>query len=203
MLSRLLSIIVILTLMGCNTNNPEQESIIFKIEQHRKKTDRNFKIGKSSPLLPEDKKEFTGLNYFPIDLNLRFEGPIVKYDSMIVDTIIATGGDRRAAAKFGYFKFDYKGKEYRLQVYKMLQAAPGFDKHLFLGFSDETRGKETYGGGRYINLSENDGNFYVVDFNMAYNPYCVYNPGYSCAIPSTENHLPFAVTAGEKNFKEH
>ncbi|NIU01421.1 MAG: DUF1684 domain-containing protein, partial [Nitrosopumilaceae archaeon] len=72
-----------------------------------------------------------------------------------------------------------------------------------LGFTDKTSGDETYGGGRYIDLVEHDRNHYVIDFNKAYNPYCAYNPKYSCAIPPEENHLAIAVTAGEKIFKEH
>jgi uncharacterized protein (DUF1684 family) len=36
----------------------------------------------------------------------------------------------------------------------------------------------------------------VIDFNLAYNPYCAYNHRYSCPIPPLENHLDIAVRAG-------
>jgi len=39
-----------------------------------------------------------------------------------------------------------------------------------------------------------------VDFNLAYNPYCAYNPNWSCPIPPKENRLMVAIRAGEKVF---
>jgi len=77
------------------------------------------------------------------------------------------------------------------------------EKYLFLGFTDQTTGKETYNTGRYIDLVELPDGDYVVDFNLAYNPYCAYNPRYTCAIPPSENKLPFKVRAGERIFKQH
>lgn len=200
---KFITLTLLIFLIGCNQYNPEEESIAYKIEQFRIEKDRHFKNDGGSPLLPDDKSTFAGLAYFPIDLDYRFEGQISRYDSVIADTILGTGGELRPATKFGYFEFVFQEKAHRLQVYKMAAMANGVPAHLFLGFTDETRGVSTYGGGRYIDLEENAENFYVVDFNMAYNPYCVYNPEYSCAIPSAENHLPFAVKAGEKNYDGH
>ncbi len=37
---------------------------------------------------------------------------------------------------------------------------------------------------------------FLVDFNYAYNPYCAYNPNWSCPIPPTENRLNVAIDAG-------
>jgi uncharacterized protein len=42
----------------------------------------------------------------------------------------------------------------------------------------------------------------TLDFNLAYNPYCAYNPGYSCPIPPAENRLPVAITAGERAYDQ-
>jgi uncharacterized protein (DUF1684 family) len=190
-------------LAACNQYTPEQEAIIADIQQQRAEKDQGFKKDENSPLLPEDKDNFQGLNYYPVNLSLRFEGAIAKYDSVIPDTIIGTKGDLRPAVKYGYFPFEYRDEEYRLEIYKILRDKPEYAKYLFLGFTDATSGHETYGGGRYIDMIENEDNFYVVDFNLAYNPYCAYNPRYSCAIPPSANRLPFEVTAGEKIFKEH
>jgi uncharacterized protein (DUF1684 family) len=41
----------------------------------------------------------------------------------------------------------------------------------FLPFSDLTSGKESYIGGRYIDLKF-ERKTIAVDFNLAYNPYC-------------------------------
>lgn len=72
---------------------------------------------------------------------------------------------------------------------------------LFVPFVDETSGKETYGSGRYLDLEQARGDDYVLDFNMAYNPYCAYNDDYVCPIPPRENKLPIEIRAGEKTYK--
>lgn len=192
-----------LLLPDCSRHSPEQEAIAADILRQREEKDRDFKNDPNTPLLAEDREAFQELNYYPVDLSLRFEGPIVKYDSPLPDTIIGTKGDRRPALRYGYFPFTYQGREYRLQIYKILRDNPEFAKYLFLGFTDRTSGAETYGGGRYIDLIENEENHYVIDFNFAYNPFCAYNPRYSCAIPAAENRLPIAIKAGEKVFKKH
>ncbi len=185
------------------SGEPTPEPIVQQIQEWRQQKDRFFKESDNSPLLPEDRQHFQGLNYFPIDPAYRFEGPIVRYQGLQIDTIIATGGDTRPALRYGYFAFRFQGKTYRLQIYKFFSGDPESAQHLFLGFTDETNGTTTYGGGRYIDLKENPENHYVVDFNLAYNPYCAYNPQYSCALPPAENHLPFPVRAGEKLLKPH
>ncbi len=183
--------------------SPAEVAEAQEVLQHRAEKDSLFSHAEWSPLLPADKKNFHGLKYFPVNPDYRFEGPIVKYDSVIRDTIVGTKGDLRPALKYGYFSFKYKGKPHRLQIYKILRDDPELAKYLFLGFTDQTTGKATYGAGRYIDLSENEENHYVIDFNEAYNPYCAYNPRYTCAIPPEENALPFRVEAGEKIYKSH
>jgi uncharacterized protein (DUF1684 family) len=73
-----------------------------------------------------------------------------------------------------------------------------FEKYLFVPFTDLTSGKETYGGGRYLDLEVPDGDSLEVDFNYAYNPYCAYTDGYSCPIPKPESRLSISILAGEK-----
>ena len=73
---------------------------------------------------------------------------------------------------------------------------------MFLPFSDLTSGNETYGGGRYIDLEIPKGKTITIDFNQAYNPYCAYNPKYSCPIVPAENELLTNVNAGVKKFHD-
>ncbi len=155
-----------------------------------------------SPILETDKPEFGGLHYFDYNPNFRFEGPFHIYENP--DTVIIYGSkqDERPSIKFGYFEFSFDSKKHQLQIFKILRKKPQKNDYLFLGFTDATSNKETYGGGRYINLELNEENFYLVDFNYAYNPYCAYNPKYSCAIPTRENHLEIAIEAGEKKYHD-
>ena len=37
----------------------------------------------------------------------------------------------------------------------------------------------------------------VVDFNLAYNPPCVFSPYATCPLPPAENRLPLRIEAGE------
>ena len=81
----------------------------------------------------------------------------------------------------------YKGKE---------------QEDLFLPFRDATSGNETYGAGRYLEPEELSTGEIVVDFNLAYNPFCAYSENYSCPLPPFENHLKVPIRAGEKALKK-
>ena len=69
-------------------------------------------------------------------------------------------------------------------------------------FADETTGKETYSVGRYLDVDLPEKEDAVIDFNLAYNPYCAYNFNYSCPLTPEENRLSVPISAGEKNFPE-
>ena len=78
----------------------------------------------------------------------------------------------------------------------------GYEDYLFLPFTDLTNGEETYGGGRYIDLSIPEGNTIQLDFNKAYNPYCTYNKKFSCPLVPSVNSIKTRVVAGVKDFKK-
>jgi uncharacterized protein (DUF1684 family) len=73
---------------------------------------------------------------------------------------------------------------------------------LFLPFRDATSGRETYGGGRYLDIQPNDDGTVTLDFNLAYSPFCAYSDGYSCALPPTENWMSVRIEAGEKTWRK-
>ena len=193
-----------LLLVGCQSPLTEAEQRIkSEILKSRAEKDSLFQVADWSPIPENERSDFNGLNYFAVDLQWRFEGPIVTFHSLIRDTIVGTKGDLRPAMRYGYFEFTVNKKPARLEIYKIIRSDTAYQDYLFLGFTDRTTGKSTYGTGRYIDLSIRQDNHYIIDFNKAYNPYCAYNPGYTCAIPPDENALPFAVEAGEKVYKDH
>jgi len=204
-------IFLLLGLSGCQTATKEKiysaaqiDSLSNAFQVHLTNIETEFKNESWSPLTDEDKQLFKHINYYPYDISWRFEGPIQIYenpDSMII--LGSKKGDERPALKYGYFHFEKDGKQNRLEIIKIFPTRPGHEAHLFLGFWDETSGNETYSGGRYVDIAENDDNFYTIDFNYSYNPYCAYSARYSCAVPPFENRLEIAITAGEKIFKEH
>ena len=94
------------------------------------------------------------------------------------------------------------GVKLKLNVYRNidLSKTEEYKDHLFLPFSDLTSGKESYIGGRYIDLKIPKGKTIAVDFNQAYNPYCAYNHKYSCPLVPLENDLKVEIKAGVKTF---
>ena len=177
-------------------------------------TIQKFRMGKNiklmydeaSPLTLEQRRSFTGLNYFAADLKYYVEAELIK-DETPETIIMKTSTDRAPAyVKYGVVNFIIDSIELTLSVYqnkKMLDLSKD-EKHLFVPFRDATSGNESYGGGRYIDCEiPAEGNVIILDFNKTYNPYCAYNPKYSCVIPPEENQLPVRIAAGEKKFKEH
>ena len=100
--------------------------------------------------------------------------------------------------------FELNGIAHELEVYRSLDliGEEGYEDYLFLPFADESNGESTYGGGRYIDLTIPEGDVLVIDFNRAYNPYCVYNKKYSCPLVPRQNYLKTKVKAGVKDFKK-
>lgn len=177
-----------------------------EIEKHR--TGKNIKLMYSdpSPLLVEQKKNFEGLKYFPPDIKYLVEGVLVE-DEEPETVIMKTSGERTPSyLRYGTVKFNIDGNELKLAVYqnkKMLDLSMDTN-HLFVPFRDGTSGKESYKGGRYVDcVIPDEGNIMILDFNKAYNPYCAYNPKYSCVIPPEENKLSIRIEAGEKKLEEH
>jgi len=165
-----------------------------ELDEFRAEKDDFFGHHPQSPLTPEQKRIFKGLNYFPENdaLRLDVEVELLKDENpMMMQT--STGGVQEYT-RYGKFKFEVDGQEVALTIY---QSDHGF----FLPFVDSLAGKETYPAGRYLDLEALPGNHFLVDFNIAYNPYCAYNEMWSCPITPAENRLKVPVAAGEKLFE--
>lgn len=166
-----------------------------ELEAFRVEKDEFFETHPQSPLTPEQKRGFQGLNYFPENRDLRLE---VKVDEFPVKEEFAmqtSTGDVQAYAKFGRFHFQVEGVDVELTIYR--------NEHgFFLPFVDALAGRETYPAGRYLEPQPLPGGRFIVDFNLAYNPYCAYNEMWSCPITPAENRLNVAMRAGEKLFHE-
>ena len=166
----------------------------------RAEKDRSFADAVTSPLTADRLKEFKGLLYYPVDTTYRVDA-VLEPSVSAGFTLMPTTTEREVQQRvFGVLHFNINGQDLRLNVYQdpELIREPGYENYLFLPFTDQTNGEETYGGGRYIDLSVPEGNHLVIDFNKAYNPYCAYNKKYSCPLVPRENHLEVAIKAGEK-----
>ncbi len=139
---------------------------------------------------------FEGIESFPIDWRWRIEARFEEYDPPRTIPIPTVLGTVTEEPSWGAVVFEAGGREQRLDVV----AEPGADE-LFLIFADQTTGKETYGGGRYLYADPPDADGrVVVDFNKAYNPPCVFTPFATCPLPPRQNRLEIRVDAGEKSY---
>ncbi len=167
------------------------------LDQFRAQKDDFFWHDWQSPLTADQRKEFTGLKYYPENPALRFTLPIVEYPDKEIVTMITSTGSVREYAKYGHVSFDVGGESAALQVY---QDPEGGD--FFMPFVDATAPAETYGAGRYLDIEPGDDGKFLIDFNYAYNPYCAYNENWSCPIPPKENRVKVRIEAGEKKYAE-
>jgi uncharacterized protein (DUF1684 family) len=172
-----------------------------RVLKWRKERDIFFKSHQRSPLLPQDKKNFNGLKYYPFDPQYVFSGKIVRFNFNINNpkyyaTFLTNKGTNKRYIRYGKFHFQLGGKEYTIEIYKSI-----LSDSLFIPFKDKTNEKETYEGGRYIDAEILPEYRMVLDFNMAYQPSCAYNEKLVCALPPRENMLDIEVQAGEKNYK--
>jgi uncharacterized protein (DUF1684 family) len=147
-------------------------------------------------LTPTQQRRFRGLAYFPENQALVIRANVDRNVEPGVVRMATTKGQEQACRRYGLVRFEVYGEPAQVTLY----SADG-PHELFLPFRDATSGRETYGAGRYLDLHAH-GDQVVVDFNYAYNPYCAYNPDWSCPLPPSENWLKAAICAGEKTFSD-
>lgn len=173
-------------------------------KNYQKQLDSEYADPKESPLLEADLAHFKGLDYFPIDAKYIVKAKFTKIENAKPFEMKTTGARRPMYVLFGVIEFTLDGKPLKLNVYRNIELSKKdeYKDHLFLPFSDLTSGKESYIGGRYIDLKVPESDTITIDFNRAYNPYCAYSPKYSCPIVPLENDLAVEIKAGVKKFHD-
>ena len=175
------------------------------IKEYRSELQQEFLDTAETPLTNEGLKIFEGLDYFIIDSVYRVSASLIRtLDEKIFE--MKTSTDRLPEyLKYGLAEFTLNGKKLKLNVYQNVKLAENeeYKDYLFVPFRDFTSNESTYGGGRYIETKIPEGDILIIDFNKAFNPYCAYNPKYSCPIPPLENTLEIAIKAGEKSYSKH
>ena len=138
-------------------------------------------------------------SYYPIDKKYKVNASVERIKERQIIILNASNGEPERYQKFAWLKFSLDGQLFRLLVLKPVGF--GADKTLFCGFADDTSGKGSYGGGRYLDVTIGKSNKTSLDFNLAYNPYCAYIDEYICPLPPPENILAIAIEAGERVYK--
>ncbi len=162
----------------------------------RKSFDKNILESPDSPLTESQKTSFKGITWFPLDEKYKLEAKMEQNETPQETSVALSHGDEKEYLKFGILNFKLDNLQFTLTVFKPI----GKD-YFLIPFKDNTAGKETYDGGRFVPIKIINNNIYNLDFNMAYNPNCVYNEDFNCILPPKDNFLPFSITAGQKMYR--
>lgn len=193
----------IILFLFCFTSSYAQKDVA-AAEKFQSELNKSYADSLKSPLIKEDLKQFKGLDFYPIDEKYIVEAIFIRTKREKSFKMKTTTSRTPMYKKYGELHFSIDGKELKLNVYQNvdLKKKPGYDDYLFLPFSDLTCGKDSYIGGRYIDMRIPKLEKVIVDFNQAYNPYCAYNYEYSCPIVPLENDLDIEINAGVKKFHD-
>jgi uncharacterized protein len=169
------------------------------LEAWQEGRERLIRAHPDSPIRPELRAAFRGLDHWPHHPSMRFE---VEVEPAEPQRLIAMSldGDPYPLDRIGRVRLPIGELDvYWIQVY---------GGGVFIPFRDGTSGTESYGAGRYLldTVKGADlggsGDRLVLDFNFAYNPSCAYDPRWSCPLAPAANWLTTPVRAGER-FTDH
>ena len=174
------------------------------VEKFQKELNSEYAEAKTSPLLPEDLKEFKSLDFYPANDHFFVVAQFIRSENEQPFEMKTTTARKPVYLKYGEAHFSIDGQSFKLNIYKNIELSKKeqYKDYLFLPFSDLTCGNESYIGGKYIDMKIPQGDTIVIDFNRSYNPYCAYNPKYSCPKVPLENDLKIEIRAGVKKFHD-
>jgi uncharacterized protein len=174
--------------------------------------ERLFRDHPQSPVPAEQRAGFRA-RHFDHDPGLRFEVPVLPDEPRPAAAITGlggglsmdlpvSGGGTMSFTRFGFVEIPFAEGPRRLGVYWMAGYAGG----IFLPFRDGTSGDETYVAGRYLLDSAKSADLggnaaagtLILDFNVAFQPSCAFDPKWACPLAPPENRLDLAVRAGER-----
>lgn len=173
-------------LIAANWSWGQTDKLLLESQAFQEEINEAYLDPERSVLRPEDFEDFTGLEFFPIDSKYIVEARFIRTPDEKPFFMPTTTERLPEYVKYGEAHFTLDGKDLILNIYQPVEFE---DEYLFMPFTDLTSGDGSYGGGRYLDFDLPIGETLIIDFNKAYNPYCAYNPKYSCPIPPPENNI--------------
>ncbi len=190
-------VVILISIFYSFTGSQDQAAYIAEIKKEREEKDRFMRTSAESPFKGIEEK-FNGLSYYPPDSRYRITANLTLIQNKKAVVLGTNDGKEQRYIEYAYAEFDLDGYHNKLLILEVMDMGP-FRGKLFLAFGDETSAVETYGAGRYLDVTKVPGsNTITLDFNKAYNPYCAYVEKFSCPLPPAENLLNVALRAGEK-----
>ena len=151
-----------------------------------------------SPIPDEERVGLVQLDYYDVDPSFKTSAYLERIPGEEIIEVPTSADTFDRFVRYATLRFTLRGKEFTLEVWRPIEGK--VSNRLFAAFTDQTSGGETYGGGRYLDLYESDDSQVTLDFNLAYNPYCVYDPSYVCPLAPPGNRLDIEILAGEKMY---
>jgi uncharacterized protein (DUF1684 family) len=140
---------------------------------------------------------FDGLSYFPIDLAWRVAARFERYHPPRSTQHQYDTGAGPARMVPGAAHFSVAGRSLTLEP--VLEEV---SRRLYFLFGDESNREDTYPAGRFLYADMPDGDEVTLDFNMAFNPPCVFTAFASCPVIPAHSRLPVRIAAGEKRWPD-
>lgn len=177
-----------------------------EIEKFQTELNEEYRNKETTPLEPKDFRKFKGHSFYPADLTYRVVAKLIPATNPQWFSMKTTTPRTASYRVYANAEFELNGKVFSIPVYQSadLMKMSEYADHLFFPFTDNTNGKETYSGGRFIDLHlPKSGNQVTIDFNLAYNPLCAYSNRYSCPVVPQANHIDTEIKAGVKFVGKH
>ena len=187
-----LILVILLAIRVQDTANTQAIKAYAKsINTVRAEKDRFLRIDSTSPL---PHPELHGrLSYYPVDMNMVYTLRLLPLPDHGAMWLTTNEGTQQAFKRIGWVQLPLpKGGVHPLIVFQTIGQSS-----LLLPFTDKTTGDETSDLGRYIDVVRKGKDWIILDFNLAYHPYCAYNPGLACPLPPLQNAIPAPIRAGE------
>jgi uncharacterized protein (DUF1684 family) len=199
---RVILTLILLTLF--NVGFAQEKFDVLAVEKFQKELNTEYADAKTSPLTVEDLAHFKSLDFYPINEKAFVVAQFTRTENEKPFEMPTSTTRKPMYVKYGEARFLLDGKEFKLNLYRNIELSKKeeYKDYLFLPFSDLTSGKESYIGGKYIDLKTPTGDTIAIDFNLSYNPYCAYNYKYSCPKVPLENDLAIEIKAGVKKFHD-
>ncbi|WP_313694538.1 DUF1684 domain-containing protein [Halorarum halobium] len=174
-----------------------------QVRANRAEKDEFFAEHRQSPLPAEERESFDGLDYFDPDPAYRLSATVTVHDDPDPVELTVRNGEAARFERAVTFSFALPRDDGGTAEATLVGYGRDGEETLFVPFRDKTTGQETYDGGRYMDLHPegtlSDADDVVLDFNLAYTPFCAFSDAFACPLPPTENWLEGAVRAGERS----
>ena len=188
-------VLALVTACSSGPSAPDDSEYLERLAEDRTSKDQDFRESPESPVAPDKRGTLLPLRYYAIDQGYAVPAVLRLADERPVFEMPTSSGALRKMQLVGTIEFTLLGETRSLGAF--VEDGTRDVTALFVPFSDQTTGVETYSAGRYLDISPTVTGYYTVDFNRAYNPYCAYNASYECPFPPPTNRLTVAIRAGE------